>query len=293
MADGRPRRSLLAISSGALLLAALVWTLGRGLAAPPRDEQPAPAAPAAARAAAPRPDVAAAPAPAAPPGPEREPSAGIPHTRLPLRLLATVVRENPAYSLATLVDTERGVHDVMSEGQPFAGHAKAHIARIERGRVLIDNDGVREQLVIAQGAPPAPDEAELAPSPEERERRRELSQRLRELTDGEREPPGLRERGGLLAEGDVSPVYEDGELVGVHIAGIRPGGVYERIGLRDGDVLTEINGVSLSDPAAAARVLGYVAASDELRVSVEREDGSQQTLSIPTETFRTAVQGLE
>ena len=48
----------------------------------------------------------------------------------------------------------------------------------------------------------------------------------------------------------MSAVYEDGEMVGVQIDGIRDGGLYDRIGLRNGDVVTEINGVSLADPGA-------------------------------------------
>jgi general secretion pathway protein C len=290
MASPRPARPiLLAICALGVLAVAIAWAL--------RGPEPAARAPdargAAASEPAPLPDVAAAPRAQAFAEPDPA-SAGYPHTRLPLRLLATVVRENPAYSLATIVDTERSEHEVMTEGQLFAGRPEARIARIERGRVLIDHDGVTEQLVLSQnaGAPPAPEPEDLAPTSEERSRRRDLAKEIRERIAGEREA-GVVERGGVLAEGDFTPVYENGELVGVHFEGIEPGGFYDRIGLRNGDVVTDINGVSLADPAAAARVLGYVATSDELVVTVRRDDGSQQALAIPTEQIRTAVPQLE
>src|SRR5262245_26807881 len=163
MASSRPARPyLLLICALGVLAVAIAWRLGRGPApAPSAADAPGAAAAATRRlpdvAAAPRADAFAEPDPA---------SAGFPHTRLPLRLLATVVRENAAYSLATIVDTERSEHEVMTEGQLFAGRPEARIARIERGRVLIDHDGVTEQLVLTQnaGAAPPPEPADLEPA---------------------------------------------------------------------------------------------------------------------------------
>lgn len=282
MASSRSRqRTLLALSACLLLATAIAWTLKRRPA--PEADAPAPLA-----ASAKAPDVAAAPPPGATaPAEATQDSSGIPHTRLPLRLLATVVRENRTLSLATVEDLERSANEVLNEGQSFEGHPNARIARIERARVLIDHDGVREQLVITHHAAP---EEDL--TPEERERRRGMAQRLRDLTDAGPEALAAPERGGLLAEGDVSPIYEDGEMVGVQFDEIRAGGVYDQIGLRNGDVVTDINGVSLGDPAAAALVLGQFAGSDELSIQVQR-NGARETLKISTDAFEQAVEQLE
>jgi general secretion pathway protein C len=204
-----------------------------------------------------------------------------------------VVGEDAAFSLATIEDVERSAHAVMSEGQTLEGRPSVRLSRIERARVLLDNDGVLEQLVIVPGETAPTESAALELAPEERERRRDLARRLRELTDAGSDALGRGERGGLLAEGDVSAVYgEDGEMVGVQFDGIRAGGVYDRIGLRNGDVITDINGVSLGDPAAAARVLAQFASSDELVVSLSR-NGSPETLRVATEAFERAVREFE
>jgi type II secretion system protein C len=232
-----------------------------------------------------------APSAATPAIPQAD-ATGIPHTKLPLELLGTVVSEDPARSLATIRDIERVAHEVMKEGQEFAGRPDVSVARIERTRILIDNEGVREQLALAHRAP-----AEAANlSPEEREYRRDLARRLRELTDAGtnyRDVLGEGERGGLLAEGEVSPVYEDGEMVGVQFDAIREGGLYDRIGLRNGDVVTEINGVWLGDPAAPSRVAGEFVTAPELSLAVERGDGSAATIVVPTGPFEKALQGLD
>jgi general secretion pathway protein C len=273
-------RTLLVPSACLLLAVAMAWVLGRQT--PPGGGARAPRAPTAPVVEQAAPQVAASPDAS---GPSPDPS-DVPHTRLPLRLLATVVREDPSLSLATVVDVDLSTQ-VLSEGERFAAHPDARIARIERARILIDNAGVREQLAIETGL-----RHSASLTPEQRERRRERARRLRALSDAGtkyREVLGEGERGGLLAEGDVSAVYEDGEIVGVQFDGIRPGGLYEKIGLRNGDVVTGINGVSLGDADAAAQVIGQVATADQLSVVVRRGDGAQETLVIPTPELRTSL----
>lgn len=268
---------ILLLVAGLLLVAlGLAWGL-RGGSGPPdstsSQREPAP--------------VAASTSAEAPPAATRavpeSPDPGIPLTDLPLRLVATVVRENPALSLATVEDLDRTRHEVLNEGDSFRDHPQASVVRIERGRILLDNDGVREQLVIDRSDRAPLDVA--AVSPEEAERRRQMGRRLRALTEaGEdyEQVLGEGERGGLLAEGDVSAVYaEDGEMIGVRLDDIRSGGLYDRIGLRSGDVVTNINGISLGEPAAIARVMAQLATADEVTVGIQAPNGGQETLSIP------------
>ena len=289
MASARSsRRLLLALAACLLLAAALAWVVtSRPARLSDVDAMPDLARPAIEK---PLPPVASAP----PSAPAQATRAEIPRTTLPLRLLATVVGEKPALSLATLVDLERATHEVMSEGESLPGRPTAVVASIERERILLDHDGVREQLPLFRGEG-GPLDASYEPSPEQREQRRDLSRRLRELTDAGTNYPavlGSAERGGLLAEGDVSAAYQDGEMIGVQIDGIRAGGVYDRIGLQNGDVVTDINGVSLSGPAAMAEVLGQVVTSSQLVFSVEGGDGTPRTLTFPTDQFQQLVGSL-
>jgi general secretion pathway protein C len=237
---------------------------------------------------------------AAPPAPDGNPfeveatargQSDLPHTQLPLRLVATVLRERRSLSLATVEDTAAGGHEVLSEGDLLRHHPRVRLTAIERGRVLLDNDGTREQLQLdrSKGASGG------GPDPEEVAYRRDLSRRLRTLTDAGteyRDVLGGGRRSGLILEGDVSPVFEGDELVGVQLDALREGGVYDQVGLRNGDVVTAVNGVPLGDPTAAARVLGELAMSDLLEVSVEHRDGTADVLSIPTSEFKAAVDAL-
>ena len=152
----------------------------------------------------------------------------IPLSELPLRLLVTVVADNPAASLATVADVEHHTSAVMREGQRFEGRPSVRLTAIERARVLIDNDGVREQLVLLR-ADAAPERAQAGDiSFEEREYRRDLARRLRALTDPRR-CAGPGDGGDCWLRVTSAPPIKVGRD-GVQIDGVRAGGLYGRSG---------------------------------------------------------------
>ena len=106
-------------------------------------------------------------------------------------------------------------------------------------------------------------------------------------------PPTVDPFGGSLDEGELSPVYEDGELIGVQLEDIRDGGLYEQVGLRNGDLVTSVNGVPLGEPTAAAEVLAELALTGRLTVEVEHEDGTHELLSVPASDLGELLRGLE
>ncbi|HXK25890.1 MAG TPA: type II secretion system protein N [Myxococcota bacterium] len=262
MAARSTRRTLLALTALALLATLLAWALANAPEAdPPADRGSA--------------DVAAPPPAVLPtPPPPSDEDEDAPETKLPLHLQATVVRENHALSLATIEDTERETNEVLREGEHFEAHPDARIVRIERARVLLDHAGAREQLVIThrERSARAPGQTAEAPAkpPEENGKQARVPAPVLEHALG----PGAR------PEGDVSAVYEDGKMVGLRFEAIPAGGVYERIGLRSGDVVTDINGIPLADPSATAMVLAKFASADVLDLWVRHGDGSRETLRV-------------
>src|SRR5262245_13445203 len=137
MASRSPRRVWFALS--ALVLLGFAVAIARILVRAPVPE-PAAKPPEIAREAPPPPSPTPEPTP-----PATDPSE-FPSPKLPLRLLGTLVNEDPALSLATVDDTELSKHEVMKQGQRFEGRLRVQVASIERTRILIDNEGVREQL---------------------------------------------------------------------------------------------------------------------------------------------------
>ena len=79
----------------------------------------------------------------------------------------------------------------------------------------------------------------------------------------------------FLGEGAAFPAR--GETPGFVIAWLRPGGIFERMGLRAGDVVTSINTLPLASVADAYHAYGALAKADTLVVSVLR-NGKRQVL---------------
>jgi type II secretion system protein C len=284
---GRGAR-LSALAALGLLCLAVGWLLARyasdpGPAPPPAaavlPERPAPVAEA----------PEATPAPAAEPAP-----APIPLTALPLRLLGTTVDTDPRRSLAAIEDLEAASYQVMNEGDGFRHREQVLLVHIDVDHVLLDNAGRLEKLpldpaiaaALEGGQPPG-----YRLSGQAREERRRLAERLRELQ--ETGGGGVTSRGGLLAEGEALPVYQDGEMVGIQLEAIRPGGFYDELGLRDGDLVLSVNGVPFGGPTATAELLAELTTSRTLELDVQRGDGSQVSIPVPTQRVIEGLKDLE
>jgi general secretion pathway protein C len=82
----------------------------------------------------------------------------------------------------------------------------------------------------------------------------------------------------LLTQARMVPFFNAGKAEGFRIFAIRPNSLFEKIGLRDGDVLQRVNGNELTDPARAFELFEQL--KDEKAVSVDLlRNGAKQTLS--------------
>lgn len=78
----------------------------------------------------------------------------------------------------------------------------------------------------------------------------------------------------------VQPVMEGGRLKGYKLSPNKEKQLFRQIGLRPGDVVTSVNGISLEDPATVGEVLGQLTTSSELVLNVDR-NGRQETVVVP------------
>ena len=73
---------------------------------------------------------------------------------------------------------------------------------------------------------------------------------------------------------------------------MRPGGLYDRIGLRDGDRIDAINGVGLGAANAREAVVAALTRSPRFEIAVARRSGKREKISVPTETLLRELSGL-
>jgi type II secretory pathway component PulC len=75
----------------------------------------------------------------------------------------------------------------------------------------------------------------------------------------------------ILNQAAATPVVDnDGDTVGFMLSDIDAGSVFLTVGLQDFDVVTEIDGMRLSDPRRAVEILRYARTLDAFDVKIQR-----------------------
>jgi len=219
---------------------------------------------------------------------------------LDARLVATVLRADPTRSFAAIARADGSGTELLGVGDTLAAHPDAGLVHIGEGFVVIDHAGTRVRLGATSRLDPRAEaflEAVRAapphtPSPEELARRHALADRLRARMDAA-PGSGRRVRGtGLFEDGDVRTHYEEERLVSVELDALDPDGFYERVGFRDGDRVSSINGIALGDADAGARILHELATADEIVANVEHADGADGEVAVPTQELLDELHSL-
>ena len=178
-------------------------------------------------------------------------------SRLPVTLIGTFAANEPSLSRATLHDRESKETLVVGVGDEIEDQAL--VVRIERGRVVLRENGAPRELILEgakHGASPVRP-SQRAPSPPPRSEHAIFNQ--------------------LLGQGRVLPKFEGGgQMVGLEVSAIQAGSLFEEIGLENGDVITEFNGDPVDSQAEIAKVLQEMSDAGEYHMVGRRADGSEQ-----------------
>jgi general secretion pathway protein C len=189
------------------------------------------------------------------------------------RLIGTVLDREGGYAIIEDGQTRRQelyrLHEQFKDGK---------LVVIERERVSLARPGKTEVLELAflersgpllppppaPAAPPAPAVAEVNDN--------------RFVVDQKELNNAFENMNQLLTQARMVPFFNAGKADGFRIFAIRPNSLFEKIGLRDGDVLQRINGNELTDPARAFELFEQL--KDERAIAVElMRNGAKQTLS--------------
>lgn len=214
----------------------------------------------------------------------------VPITSLPLQLLATNVARNEQHSFATIRNTSTASQGAYWKSYEIPGAGK--VERIGGGYVDFHNSGTNRLerislLEVARAAPPPV--ARPAPPPARTgEPQDELTAMLDEGINKLSEDSYQVDRGlvnSMLANpmsvargARIVPSVKDGQPNGFKLYAIRPNSVYAKLGMRNGDTISSVNGFDLSSPDKALEVYTKVREASNLSVSVIRR-GKPMTLN--------------
>ena len=207
-------------------------------------------------------------------------------TRLPLRLLGTVASDTPASAWAAIEDQQNRKQIVVRVNDRVLD--KAQVLRIDRRRIVLQNGAKREELALdedetagvqVRSAPRRPVAAAAPPPAAE-----DLRDRIRRLSDSSFQvdraqvEETMRNPAELFSEARILPKYDNGQMVGVQLSSIKPGSLFEEIGIQNGDTVTQVNGITVTSPQDSAALLKELTESTDFQVSVQGSDGQSRTL---------------
>lgn len=82
---------------------------------------------------------------------------------------------------------------------------------------------------------------------------------------------GLENLPMLLTQARAVPYFKDGRSIGLRLFAIKTGSLYEKIGLKNGDILKSINGNSLGDISQALKLFEQLKQERSISLTLERD----------------------
>jgi len=145
-------------------------------------------------------------------------------------------------------------------------------------RVILDNAGRPEELLLREGEP-LPVKAAMvrrgarrtAAAPPNNDAA--LNQRLQTLNG-----PGGQGISQILSSARIVPQYFDGQMQGMRVDAIKPDSVFQKVGLQNGDIITEVNGIVIDRVEATSAIFDEFATAEAIDIAAMR-GGSTVKLS--------------
>jgi general secretion pathway protein C len=132
----------------------------------------------------------------------------------------------------------------------------ARLLSIEIDRVFLERDGNRVELTLNEGSADASSGG---------------SDGLNSVVVAENDvDEALSNLPVLLTQLRAVPYFKNGQAVGLRLFAIKSGSLFEKIGLKNGDILETINGNQLGDFSQALKLFEQLKSERSLRLVLER-----------------------
>jgi general secretion pathway protein C len=192
-------------------------------------------------------------------------------TDLNLKLWGTALAHDPAESFAIIEDQAARRQNLYRVGDTIL--EVATLARVEWDRVVLSRDSGEEVLEISSArasgkdAAAAPAGGAAPGAGNERIRKTADNKFLIDRRELESTVANINE---VFTQARAVPFFENGKTVGFRVFAIKPGSVFEKIGLQNGDVINRVNGVELTDPTKAISLFTELQNEGHIAVDLQR-----------------------
>ena len=195
-------------------------------------------------------------------------------TALPLRLNATMESDDPARSLVTIDDLERGIVGVYMTGDEI--RLGVVLASVQHGRVLVHRGGAVERIDLGAPAPAAPaKDAETKPAtkpatkkPAKTDDRIECTNDAHCVVQRELVEEVFTNPGAFATQAPrMMPAAEGG----FKISSVKSGSLIKQLGFASGDRLVAVNGEELNGMDAVLGLTTKLRRAASVTVTLDRK----------------------
>jgi len=197
-----------------------------------------------------------------------------PETRLRLNLKGVFASSNAAQALA-IISSSKGKDKTYHIGDKITGGALLHAVYTDR--VILKRNGQLETLRLPQFKVDSksfynqPSSASIARPVDSTNQSK--SQRLRKMRD-----TLLHDPAKLWQQVRINPVMKNGKIKGYTLTH-NDQALMKALNIRASDIITSVNGQSLSDPSTLYGLMNSLADQQSLLLNIER-NGQQQTVEL-------------
>jgi len=203
--------------------------------------------------------------------------AAVVKTPLNLKLWGVEIdRVEARRSHAIIEDQKNHKQDVHRVGETVPGGAV--VKQIDWDKVTLERDGQLEILALdtnATGTAPAKPAA-AAPAPAGTPGAGPTGEGIQKVSDTEYNidrsevDSALENMNQLFTQIRAVPHFDGGQSIGFRLFAIRQDSIFDKIGLKNGDIITSINGQEMTDPAKAMALFQDLRNDSQINVSLTR-----------------------
>ena len=150
------------------------------------------------------------------------------------------------------------------------------ILSVSRNQIQIERQGKKEILNLAEDAgpqPPVKSAVSAGPVPKGEEVKKLSANRY--LVNREDVSAAVGDINQFMTQARLKPQFEMGRPAGFSVSEVVPGSLIEKLGLKNGDVIRKVNGMSVSRPEEVMQAYGQLQRDSNIEVEVERGGRSE------------------
>jgi general secretion pathway protein C len=190
-------------------------------------------------------------------------------SQIKYQLVGTVVADDPKWSLCVLIDPATRTPGLYGVGSVLEEYK---ITSISRKKVMLNHNGRIEYLDLDEDPSkprPTPAQAAAGEGAPSGDGVREVGPGKYIVAQSEIDST-LTNLNQVAMQARIQPNFENGKANGFKMFSIKPGSIYQKIGLQNGDVIRKINGFEMNSPDKALEIYQKLKDSKHITIEVDR-----------------------